>query len=340
MKKLLIWGTGKAAEGFLKQVVNGEVIGFIDSNPKSSEFNGKPIYLPERITHLDYDVLIIASTYIAEIKQMCSELKVDENRTIYIKLEKQYEKMLIKKDNGNLLQGVVNDLYYQSIRKQMLILPHYRMNCDMIESSLLDKAFEEEHNQEYYLDYTRYRTFELIADVILKDNIQGNVAEVGVFKGDFARIINEKFPDRKLYLFDTFEGFDPEEAKNEIKSGNCDEKFVVDFNAGMPDVNYVIKKMPYPNHCIIKKGFFPETAKDLEDRFAFVSIDVDFEESIYNSMEYFYPRLNRGGFIFVHDYNNSFLFGVKRAIKRYEEKYGRVSKIPLSDNGGTLIITK
>jgi len=29
-----------------------------------------------------------------------------------------------------------------------------------------------------------------------------------VYKGDFARLINEALPDRKLYLFDTFEGFD------------------------------------------------------------------------------------------------------------------------------------
>lgn len=43
--------------------------------------------------------------------------------------------------------------------------------------------------------------------------VSGACAELGVFRGDTAAIINKVFSDRKLYLFDTFEGFD----KNDIK---------------------------------------------------------------------------------------------------------------------------
>ena len=39
-------------------------------------------------------------------------------------------------------------------------------------------------------------------------NTKLSVAEGGVFRGDFAKYINKVFPDSKLYLFDTFEGFD------------------------------------------------------------------------------------------------------------------------------------
>ena len=34
------------------------------------------------------------------------------------------------------------------------------------------------------------------------------------------------------------------------------------------------------------------------------------ENSIYEGLKYFYPRLSLGGYIFVHDYNSS-LYGVE-----------------------------
>lgn len=34
------------------------------------------------------------------------------------------------------------------------------------------------------------------------------MAEVGVYTGEFCKLFNRYFPERKLYLFDTFEGFD------------------------------------------------------------------------------------------------------------------------------------
>ena len=51
-----------------------------------------------------------------------------------------------------------------------------------------------------YFDYIRLSTLELISFEIKKRNLVGNVAELGVYKGKFARYINQFFPDRKLYL--------------------------------------------------------------------------------------------------------------------------------------------
>lgn len=44
--------------------------------------------------------------------------------------------------------------------------------------------------------------------------------------------------------------------------------------------------------------------------------------------------------IFVHDYNNKQLFGVKKAIERYEKEVGVLTKVPLGDWGGTLVLVK
>lgn len=53
------------------------------------------------------------------------------------------------------------------------------------------------------------------AKVVRTKNIPGCCAEGGVFEGDFAAKINDAFSDRKLYLFDTFEGFDERDLAKE-----------------------------------------------------------------------------------------------------------------------------
>jgi len=47
----------------------------------------------------------------------------------------------------------------------------------------------------------------------------------------------------------------------------------------------------------------------------------------------------RGGFIFVHDYNNKRYQGVKQAAREFIAKH-QVAAFPLPDFCGSLIITK
>jgi O-methyltransferase len=187
----------------------------------------------------------------------------------------------------------------------------------------------------YQGDYIRHSSLELIAHEIYEKNINGSVAELGVYKGDFARNINTVFPDRKLYLFDTFEGFDEKDIKIDVEKK---------YSTGTQDfsetsIDIVLGKMKYKENCVIKKGYFPETTKNVDEKFAFVSIDVDLYEPIYNGLCYFYPRLEKGGYIFIHDYNNIGYSGTKDAIKKYSTETN-VPYFPLCDGGGSAIIIK
>jgi O-methyltransferase len=141
-------------------------------------------------------------------------------------------------------------------------------------------------------DYVRHSSLELVAREIYENNVQGSVAELGVHRGDFAKYINLMFPDRKLYLFDTFEGFNPGEVEMERARKNY-VPMRGSFENTSEDI--VLSKMKYRDNCVVKKGFFPETAAGLEDVFAFVNIDVDLSEPIYNGLCWFYPRLGGGG---------------------------------------------
>lgn len=186
-----------------------------------------------------------------------------------------------------------------------------------------------------YMDYIRLSTLELTAHEINDNNLQGNVAELGVYKGKFARYINQYFPDRKLYLFDTFQGFSEPDIKAEISNTYSTGK--QDFSN--TSVENVLKIMPFPKQCIVKAGYFPDTAIGLEDEFVFVSIDADLYEPIYKGLQYFYPRLKKGGCIFVHDYNNDFYKGAKEAVKIFCAE-NNITFLPLPDTAGTAVLVK
>lgn len=330
MKSIIVWGTGVVASSFLKEVINGEVIGYIESNKSKEIFQNRKVYSPEDIRKLSFDILVIASSFTEEIIKKCKALELDLRKIVYLR---NFQQVVNLNKYRNLLEDVVTNKYYEELFNNNNVILN-RMNYDLINESIIDSY----KTESYKTDYCRFRTFELAADTICNMGIKGDVAEVGVNVGTFARIINSKFSDRTLYLFDTFESFDKTEYAKEVNNGNCSEDFIQEFKYTSVDI--VLNNMPYPEKCVVKKGLFPATAQDLETSFAFVSIDVDFEQSIYDSIIYFYPRLNDGGYLFIHDYNNNFLFGVKRAVERYERVYGILKKVPIADNGGTLIVIK
>jgi len=186
-----------------------------------------------------------------------------------------------------------------------------------------------------YFDYIRLATLELISFEIKRKNLVGNVAELGVYKGKFAKYINQFFPDRKLYLFDTFEGFDQRDVASE-KSKN--------YSSGSQDfsetsVSSVLKQMPFPDHCIPVKGFFPESAKGVDDRFVLVSLDADLYDPIYTGLNFFFPKLVKGGYILIHDFNNDNYKGARKAVEQFCSEQD-VNFLPLPDSGGTAIISK
>jgi O-methyltransferase len=96
--------------------------------------------------------------------------------------------------------------------------------------------------------------------------------------------------------------------------------------------------MKYPDNCVIKKGYFPETAEGVEEQFAFVSIDADLYEPIYQGLVYFYPRLEKGGYIFVHDCNGD-VYGGKAAVEKYAQEFN-IPYFPLCDVCATIVLSK
>ena len=161
-------------------------------------------------------------------------------------------------------------------------------------------------------------------------NIEGDMAEVGVYTGEFCKLFNRYFPERKLYLFDTFEGFDSKrDVVNAVDVDNFKDT----------SVNIVLGKMKTPENCIIKKGYFPDTARNVDGTFSLVSLDCDLYKPILAGLEFFYPRLASGGYIFVHDFGSYHYEEVKKAVYKYCED-NRAAVFPIVDRCLSVIISK
>lgn len=182
----------------------------------------------------------------------------------------------------------------------------------------------------------RLSTARLLAAEINDQAINGAVAELGVYKGEFAAEINAMLPDRELFLFDTFEGFDKNEAAIDTASGFSRSKSG-DF--GDTDVSYVLSRMPHPEKVHICKGRFPDTFPADLPELCLVSLDPDLYEPTRAGLEHFWPKLVKGGVIIVHDYNSSQFAGVKKAVREFCEK-NCLFPIPLPDLHGSVVLVK
>jgi len=164
-----------------------------------------------------------------------------------------------------------------------------------------------------------------------ENNLSGNIAEGGVFQGEFAKYMNRFFPDRKLYLFDTFEGFDMRDVQ--VEKEHSFSKSVEGYH-NITHIDIVKEKMPHKENCIFKKGYFPDSAHDVDDDFVFVNLDFDLYNPTSAGLEFFYPRLVKGGILLVHDYFSDVYMGVKQAVDEFRNKY----KVPLCPIGDEISI--
>lgn len=330
MKRLYVWGTGVILARVLDYRINkDDIIAFIDNNEKKTEYLGKKVIRPNEI-EADYDAIVVATTRTKEILEQSIELGLDITKMIFL-----YNNVLSQDINKNyrFIADILGDDYANTIENR------YHLVRNIAKDEVIKRTRDLSMMPMYKEDYVRIKTLELVADEIYERDIHGEVAELGVFKGDFSACINRIFPDRTLYLFDTFDGFEADEASRAKDAGKCNDAFINAFK----DVNVenVLRKMMYPDKVEVRKGYFPKTADGLEKQYAFVSLDVDFEDTTLSGLEYFYPRLAVGGYIFIHDYNYGYFDCIKTAIERFEQKNDvHLCKVPISDAIGTLIITK
>lgn len=151
---------------------------------------------------------------------------------------------------------------------------------------------------------------ESASKTILENNIEGDIVECGVYKGGSARLLATIFPNKKIYLFDSFEGMlenDTLESGHHIKG---------DFND--TSLESVKEYLSDKNNCLFYRGWLPESANFLSDEiFSLVHVDLDLYQSTKSAIEIFWPRLSNGGMMIFDDVNWTPCPGVDIAIQEF-----------------------
>ena len=179
----------------------------------------------------------------------------------------------------------------------------------------------------------RISAIECIAREIYRNGIDGAIAEAGVFKGNTAKRMNIFFPDRRMYLFDTFEGFDSRDQQSDDNKGMYNMK--LDFSD--TSIEEVMSKMSFTKNIIIRKGYFPESTKGIDEKFCFVRLDMDLYDPIYAGLQFFYPRIVKGGYICVHDCRSKNFDGARNALIDFCEEM-HLNYMCMPDSLGTAVI--
>jgi hypothetical protein len=177
---------------------------------------------------------------------------------------------------------------------------------------------------------------ELIKDRnILLDSLPKNmkIAELGIFKGEFSKIILEKVSPSELFLVDLF----PEE----ICSGDKDGNNIVWVNLEQM-YDQIVEEFKQFQHIKVIKSYTSDFLNSLEDEYLdAVYIDADHSyEGVKLDLNLSLKKVKKGGIIMGHDYTYDKFPGVVNAVNQFCEKNNLKIDILTEDGCPTYLIYK
>tara|TARA_B100001989_G_scaffold252067_1_gene232990 strand:+ start:2024 stop:2740 length:717 start_codon:yes stop_codon:yes gene_type:complete len=200
-----------------------------------------------------------------------------------------------------------------------------------IEDSEFKEIFEMQKSFGWFEDNgPKIQRLYMLRNLILSvKGLRGDWAECGVFKGSSSLIMAEYnlryslLEDNfKVHLFDSFQGLSNPTKKDKgltFKEG--------DFKGSLKEVqNNLVEYDCFEFH----PGWIPNKFNEVADKnFSFVHIDVDLYKPIKESLEFFVPRMLKGGFILLDDYGCKDLPGAYKATNEISKLNNlQISKLP------------
>jgi hypothetical protein len=154
---------------------------------------------------------------------------------------------------------------------------------------------------------------------IIKNKIPGDFVECGVWKGGNPMMIAQllqasRISDRKIFLYDTFEGMsEPTPADKNYKGNDAREMLDATDRAEadsvwcyspLEEVQENMKQTGYPkDQVVFVKGKVEETIPGVVPaQIALLRLDTDWYESTYHELTHLYPLLSKNGVLIIDDY--------------------------------------
>lgn len=142
-------------------------------------------------------------------------------------------------------------------------------------------------------------------------NVKGNVVECGVMEGYTTIIMGKKLkdmcPEKTLYGIDYFDTLPYDDNDFPFKrSGVIKKKFIYNKFKYQPAIDIVQERIDTEHLDNIKliKGLVEYVLPTMKDqKFSFVNVDVNSYKATKFCLEFFKDKMNKGGIIFLDDYN-------------------------------------
>lgn len=179
------------------------------------------------------------------------------------------------------------------------------------------------------------------------NNVDGSLIACGVWKGGgcmvmlYSQLNSDK--TREIFIYDTFEGMTKPSIENDDKKANDVYNSV---NSGtykrpydkwhtelkwaycpLDTVKENIFTTNYPKNMLhfIKGNVMETLNENIPEIVAIVHLDTDFYDSTKKELDVFFPKLSKGGWIIIDDYNT--FTGCKKATEEFIMKHKNEIKI-------------
>ena len=172
----------------------------------------------------------------------------------------------------------------------------------------------------------RLDNIQFCVENVLKDNIQGDLIETGVWRGGaciFMRAILAAYgiTDRRVFVADSFEGL-PKPDEKEYPQDKEDKLWIERFlSVSKEEVENNFRRYGLLDEQVVfLKGWFKDTLPSAPiEKLSVMRLDGDMYQSTMESLTYLYPKLSDGGYCIIDDYS---LKGCKAAVDDFRAKNG------------------
>lgn len=155
-------------------------------------------------------------------------------------------------------------------------------------------------------------------------SLPSSIAECGVYRGGtlaaMALYLKQARSCRRIYGFDSFEGFGPVVNRDIELYGEDRNRWMRSdafSDTSLEIVQHKLRRLGLKNAHLIK-GYFAESLRTLPSvTFSFVHLDCDLSESYRVCLEHFFPRLDHGGIIAFDEYNDPSWPGCTQAVDEF-----------------------
>ena len=173
-------------------------------------------------------------------------------------------------------------------------------------------------------------------ETVLQDDVPGDLVECGVWRGGASilmRAVLAAYGDEKrnVWLCDSFEGVPPPDEENYVADK------IPRFNLGLHHAAPVLAvtqeqvKANFERYGLLDDqvrfipGWFKDTLhKAPIEQISVLRLDGDLYESTIQALEPLYPKLSRGGYCIIDDYNLEYC---RKAVADYRSQHGITAEI-------------